>query len=210
MTLLPLYYGRSLNPAYMSQDPFYALNELFTFYAASELQFLNVVESGLRSSAAVSGGGIPSKLSDIQDDLVFYKKLLERHRSQISETLSLISNRHVSDWPRSQFNKPQLIGVRLEQDFQYLLNQVKLLQERSESTMSVLMNHASLEQARRAVTEGERIYRLSLLVSFFIPLSFCATIFSMSFVQFSTLGRGLGAYLAVTLPVFGVSCLLFF
>ena len=37
LSLLPVAFGRSLHPAVMRHDPFYALSEIFDFVAASEI-----------------------------------------------------------------------------------------------------------------------------------------------------------------------------
>jgi hypothetical protein len=48
--MLPLSYGSSLDPSIASVDPFYALREVFSFAAASHIEFLNTIASILDSS----------------------------------------------------------------------------------------------------------------------------------------------------------------
>lgn len=211
VSLLPLFYGRSLNPPDMSHDPFYALRELFVFYATSEIEFLNVVESGLRSCGTIPTEGVPSRMVDVQNNLEFYKNILELHIVRISETLNFLKGQErLSDWPRSAANKASLSATSLQTDFECLLDQAKILQRRCESSMSVLMNETSLYEAKRAVTEGERVYRLTLLVSIFVPLAFCAAVFSMTFVHFDHTRTGIWAFFVFTVPVMTVSILLFY
>ncbi|OCL09817.1 hypothetical protein AOQ84DRAFT_387904 [Glonium stellatum] len=209
ISLLPLFYGRSLNATQMSEDPLYALHELLLFWATSETQFLNVVSSGLRSTVDLSPERFPSKMVDIQNTLVFYKDILNRHTNLISDVFEFFENRELLDWPRSQANKPQLMAQRLEYDVKYLLGKSKALQQQCESSMNTIMNQAGLQEAKRAVSESERIYRLSVLVSVFIPLSFCSSLFSMSFVNFQQTHTGIWTFFSLTIPIFAFSLTLF-
>jgi hypothetical protein len=209
ISLLPQYYGRSLNPATLCLDPFYALNELFAFCATSEIQFLNVIESGLKIHAVSPLNALPHQLAEVQADLVYYKEILEDHIHKIAETLTFIKGRHSLDWPRSNSNKAERAAARLESDFEYLLSQGKSLQERCGNAILNLMNHASLEEAKRGVAEGRRMFKLTVLASLFLPLSFCASIFSMSFVTFESKYEGILSYLVVTLVLFTSSMVMF-
>lgn len=202
ISLLPLFYGRSLNTTQMSEDPFYALHELFNFWATSETQFLNVIQSGLQSTISLSPVELLSKMVDNQNTLVFYDDILKRHIESISDVLMFIEARIFSDWPQSHANKPEMMAERLKFDIEYLLNKTKTLQDQCGSAISTLSNQANLQQAKRAVSESERMYRLSLLVSVFIPLSFSSSLFGMGFLTFDTTTQGVLVFFLVTIPIF--------
>lgn len=163
ITLLMEHYGKSLNPENMSDDSMYALNELFLFYATSHVQFLNIVDSGLRSCSGIAGITNPSGLAAVFENLMFYKCLLERHTQHVSETMELIRGRHLLDWSRASGNKPQLIAARLQNDLEYLTAQSRDLVARCANQMTDLINHTSLEQSKRTAVEGKRIFRPRLL-----------------------------------------------
>ena len=46
--------------------------------------------------------------------------------------------------------------------------------------MTLAMNKATIEESRRAIEQSERLKKLTLLATFFIPLSFSASLFGMN------------------------------
>jgi hypothetical protein len=209
VALLPLFYGRSMNAQRMSEDPLYALHELLLFWATSETQFLNVVSSALQSMVDVSLEESSSKMTDTQNTLVFYKDILSRHTNSIAGVLQCIESRDLSDWPRSLAAKPQLTAEKLECDVRYVFERSKELEEKCVSSMSVLTNRAMIQESKSAIEQNKRFYRLTILASVFVPLSFCSSLFGMQFVDFRSTSTGIWTYIAVTVPIFVFSVMIF-
>ncbi|KAF2010915.1 hypothetical protein BU24DRAFT_427104 [Aaosphaeria arxii CBS 175.79] len=208
VSLLPLCYGRSLNAKRMSEDSLYALHELFQFWGTSEVQFLNVVASGL-DALDIEPGKYVSTMLEVQHTLDFYKDILNRHANSTMDVLQLIETRDILDWPRSSANKPELMAEQLHRDIRYILDRTHALQEQCKMSMTALTNQASLQEARNAILQGQRVYRLTLLAFIFIPLSFCTSIFGMNFVTFDQSRKGIYTFFSVTAPVLLLSLAMF-
>jgi Mg2+ and Co2+ transporter CorA len=208
VSLLPIFYGKSLNAKRMSEDSLFALHELFQFWAASEVQFLNVVSSGLQT-IELTPSKYPSKMLEVQDSLRFYNDIINRHANSTTDVLQLIETRELLDWPRSQGNKPALMAEQLNRDVRYIFERTNALQEQCTLSMTTLMHQASLQEARNAISQAERVYRLTLLAFIFIPLTFCTSLFGMNFVTFKHSTIGAWTLIAVTLPVLFISLVMF-
>jgi len=205
ISLLPRFYGKLLNPTVMSQDPFYALDELFAFVVASEIGFLNIIASKLDDSTADVPDLEPGTSIHIQSSLIHYRRVLEEHAQKISETLTFVKTRHLLKWPRSDASKALNAAARTEEDFEYLLDRARLLQQRCERELTVMMNNASIAEERRGIEQGKRVFKFTVLAFIYVPLSFSCSIFGMNFVQFSEQRRGIGIWAAVGIPMFVLS-----
>jgi Mg2+ and Co2+ transporter CorA len=192
----------------MNNDPFYALSELFTFVCTSEIQFLNTIASKLDSSIPDSPDLDPDTSVHVQASLVHYRRILEDHVHRISETLTFIKNRHLLKWPQSQASKAITAAARTEQDFEYLLERSRLLQQRCDRELAIMMNNAGIAEARGGIEQGRRVFKFTVLAFTYVPLSFSCSIFGMNFVQFSDEKRGYWVWVLVCIPIFAVSLLI--
>lgn len=219
ISLLAKHYGKSLNTSTMASDPFYLLSELFVFAATSKLEALNTVKSKLDSIR--SGSNLnprdplnldPEVAIQAQINLIHYRDVLEDHIFHIEGTLIFIQNRERLRWPRSQAqtqsSKALHAAERTEQDFKYLLERARLLQERCDCQLTTIMNNTTIEEARRGIEQAGRVFRFTLLAFTYVPLSFSSSVFGMTFVQFSDYHRGFWTWALVSLAVFAVSILI--
>jgi hypothetical protein len=127
--LLPRFYGKSLEIEEISSDPFYALNEVFSFVLSSELLFLRTISSDLD----VDFEEAEEKLGQgcCTSTLMRYQQLLERHGHRTEETLHFIENRHKLGWIKgSPGPKAVEAEAKLKLDFEYLLREGKRLKQR--------------------------------------------------------------------------------
>ena len=210
ISLLAEFYGRSLNTNAMCHDPFYALNELFAFNGASELQFLNRIATIL-DDITTPAPDIPvnsGPSANVQSNLVYYQRLIESHVHRISETRTFIDSRGSLDWPQSNAKKATVAATRLTKDYEYLLTKAKALQKQCEREMAILRDNANIIEARRGVDQASRVFKFTVLASIYVPLSFTCSLFSMTFVQFSTSKQGLWAWATVSVPIFTGSLLI--
>jgi Mg2+ and Co2+ transporter CorA len=208
ISLLSKYYGRSLNSTAMHDDPLYALNEVFAFVNASEVQCLNMIARNLSEDAANTISIDPKASAELQSNLLHNREVLKRHIYRTSEVLTFLKNRHLLDWPKSPGgSKANLAVARLQQDFEYLLERGQSLQRHCEQEISMMMSNSNIAEARRGVEQGSRVFKLTVLASVYIPLSFSCALFSMTFIQFENWMRGFYVWILVTIPIFIISTL---
>ncbi|KAL9058200.1 MAG: hypothetical protein Q9162_001924, partial [Coniocarpon cinnabarinum] len=191
LSLLPRSYGQSLRPTVMQSDVFYSLHELFAFIASSELRFLSSITTKLEACfrARMSDDAKHSLLT--QRNLGYYHYLLGTHFARTQQTLNFIKSRDTLEWPKSHTEVAELAAARLERDFEYLLEETRLLQGRCKSEMDMLTNDAAMAEARRNLEQGQKATKLTVLATIFIPLAFTSSLFGMNFVTFSSNTRGL-------------------
>ncbi|KAK1765945.1 hypothetical protein QBC33DRAFT_121088 [Phialemonium atrogriseum] len=209
-SLLSTCYGKSLHPATMSQDPFYALTELFSFVSTSEITLLNAISAKLNDTDTDLLDMDPTAISRAQNKLLHYRRILEEQSHKISEVLAFIKNREQLKWPQSQSSKAMNASARTEQDFEYLVDRNVLLQERCERALTTIMNNANISEARSGISLSHRVFKLTLLASAYVPLSFSTSIFGMNFLEFKDHSRGYWVWALVTVPILLVSSLILF
>ncbi|OCK85535.1 hypothetical protein K432DRAFT_451054, partial [Lepidopterella palustris CBS 459.81] len=210
IALLPKYYGKSLNTSVMHQDPFYALKELFDYASCSESQFLNAIakklDEGVQSVRNATTGADAS--IHFQEDLIYFRRIIEQHIHWISETLSFIVNRNDLPWPRSEMRKAVAGGMRVQKDFEYLRDCSLALHRRCDREMTILMSNTSIDEARRGIEQSRRTHKFTVLACLYVPLSFTSSAFGMNFVRFSDSRMGYWVYFLVTLLIFIISVLI--
>lgn len=203
--LLSTCYGRSLHSATMSRDPFYTLTELFSFVSTAELALLNAISARLGDNPDTDLLGMePAAISRAQARLLQYRRVLEQQAHKTAEILTFIRNRDRLEWPTqssNQTSKASHASARAEQDFAYLASRNALLQSRCERALTTIMNNASISEARAGISMSARVFKLTLLASTYVPLSFSASIFGMNFLQFDDQSRGYWVWVLVTVPV---------
>ena len=205
ISLLPFAYGRSLNPSAMCLDPLYALNELFTFAAQSENTFLIFLEGILGRNLEQISTSPAKSLLDLQADLIYHRSILGKHVEQLRDTTDLLKSRADLDWPKYREGQASTATRWLERDYEHILRRAIQLQQRCEREMDILMNTASLEEAKASAKQASRVTKLTVLASFFIPMSFSTSIFGMNFVEFSEAGSGVWIWVVVTAGLLGGS-----
>lgn len=220
LSLLSAFYGSTLNANLMYSDPFYTLTEMFNFFISSETQFLNSIASKLNNGTRDLSFTDPSASIDFQAELLYFRRILDKRVQCISQTLLFIRSRHHLTWPRPReatgdegrsarlIAKADLAAIRLDQDCEYALNCAVSLQQRCERETTIMMNNASIAEAKRGIDQGRQVFRFSVLVSIYVPLSFTSSLFGMNFVQFSNHAMGFWVWPLVTLPIFVTSLLI--
>lgn len=175
---LHLDYGRSLQSEILRDDAFYALNEIFRFATASENQFLNLMESNIKSASTVQPD---ANISELQ----LAKALLEEHHQGIRQNLETVRLRGGLKWPKasesSLQDKAERAATRLQLDIEYLLERSRVLADQCKDGIAVLTNAESYRQSQRQIQQAEGIAKLTLLAFFFVPLSFTTSFFGMHF-----------------------------
>ncbi|KAH9216456.1 hypothetical protein DL95DRAFT_460309 [Leptodontidium sp. 2 PMI_412] len=88
----------------------------------------------------------------------------------------------------------------IKSDFSRALSYMEEYQQRIDRLTSVVTAIISIEDSRRSQDDNRNVARLTWLATFFIPLSYIASLFSMQ-DDLSTLGRTMKIYFATAVPV---------
>lgn len=70
----------------------------------------------------------------------------------------------------------------LQTDFDKLTQEVQSLTKRAGSTFKSMVSTMAIVESQKAITQAEEITKLTNLAFFFIPLTFCSSIFGMNIV----------------------------
>ncbi|KAF2232580.1 hypothetical protein EV356DRAFT_534509 [Viridothelium virens] len=203
-SLLHLDYGRFLDRGIAAIDPFYALQDLFNFAAASENQFLNMIGSKLQQELDLNV--LIQPRSPTLSNLLCTQRNLDRRVQRIQENLDFIRAWSRREWFRgsldsTQQSKADKSADKVARDFEYLLGRAKALHEQCTKGMQIVMNNANVKEAREAMSQAEVVAKLTRLAFIFVPMSFTSSFFGMNFVQFGTGRLGLWVWFVVTVPV---------
>ncbi|KAK8099619.1 uncharacterized protein PG998_012860 [Apiospora kogelbergensis] len=193
---LPYFYGQKTHGLTARNDPFYALNELFTFVASSELFFLNLIEEQI-SRNMDSSVDKKSDAMESHENLAFFSRIIQEHVQHITNTLSTITSRPINEiWPKQDGQTAESASIWLSRDMSSVLEKAEALQSACVRGMDVIMTRSSLEEAKLSVSQNRRVLKLTVLASFFAPLAFTTSLFGMNFVTPST---EQGPWLVVTI-----------
>lgn len=188
LSLLPLHYGSQLEKTLARQDAFYALSEVFRFAAASEVQFLNLIQNRIEnelSFVALKDIGGRNAISLL--NLKYLKSQLTSHARNLTENVSTFENLKILDWPRTvSVTIDQTIALLIT-DFRYLLKRVEDLANECESGMTTLTNSSVMEETRRSAELSVVVWRYTAVAVVFVPLSFVCSFFGMNFAE---MGQG--------------------
>ena len=194
--------GQGIN--LMHEDPLYALNRVFSFFVCSEAYFLSFMASQVERSSSLNKGTPDVADEEVLSNLLHCRQLLERHEEELRHGLRTVRARSSSS------DAIQAASSCLERDLVYLTERAFTLKNRSETSISLFMNVASIGEARRSVQQNRLLFRFTVIVSIYVPLSFVASVFGMNFRQFGQGNLSIWIYVVVSVPVFLVSALFLF
>lgn len=204
----------SRNKEVMQQDPLYALNGIFSFFVASEAQVLSFLARQIESNTAPKVDAVEVVGRESLSNLLHCRQLLEGHCEELSYVLGIIQRRGGKRWPRAQSDATRDIAEQaassLQADLEYLVERAVVLRSRSETSITLAMNVASIGEARRGVHQNKAMFRFTVLVSIYVPLSFTASFFGMNVQQFGQGDLSIWIYVVVSVPVFALSILFLF
>lgn len=98
--------------------------------------------------------------------------------------------------PSSASSAPTLI-----ENYTDLLSRCLDLVARCNAGMNIMMNRSVVLESRKAIEQTDRVKRLTLLATFFIPLSFTASLFGMNFQVFGQGRLGIWMFPTVAVPI---------
>ena len=201
----------SRNRELMQQDPLYALNGIFSFFVASEAQVLSFLARQIELNTAPKVDAVEVVGMESLSNLLHCRQLLEGHCEELSYVLGIIQRRGGKRWPRAQSSATRDISEQaassLQADLEYLVKRAAVLKNRSETSITLAMNVASIGEARRGMLQNKALFRFTVLVSIYVPFSFTASFFGMNFRELGQGDLSIWIYVVVSVPVFALSIL---
>jgi Mg2+ and Co2+ transporter CorA len=191
----------------MAQDAFYALHEVFLHSACSERQFLNLLDSKLANAIEeareLEVDSLPS--------LNYLKEILYHHLKYNQHVASFIRSLEGTRWPQMTGEKQRRRSSVILDHFEHLATQAQMLYSRCEGAITVLMNSISIAEARKSISQAERLGRLTFLAFIFVPLSFTTSVFGMNLEELSQPNLpSIRIWFALSIPVMVFALLLFY
>jgi Mg2+ and Co2+ transporter CorA len=192
----------------MATDAFYALNEIFSFAASSEMHFLNLIDTKLdqyTESTENEFGSLPS--------LKYTKEILYRHIQKTQQTLDSIRNAKHHKWPKAGTKgrgKTKIAADAIEQDFIHLLGRAEMMHKRCNEAIVVLMSSVSISESKKAIGQASRVARLTFLAFLFVPLSFTTSFFGMNVTELANNRLSIFWWAVVSIPLSILTILLFY
>ena len=194
----------------MQQDPLYALNGVFSFFVASEAQMLSFLAKQIDSNTAPKVDAAEVVGTESLSNLLHCRQLLEGHCEELRYVLGIIQRRGGKGWPRARSDVSEQAASSMQADLEYLVERAIFLRNRSETSITLAMNVASIGEARRGLQQNKAMFRFTVLVSVYVPFSFTASFFGMNFRQLGQGDLSMWIYVVVSVPVFALSILFLF
>ena len=207
LSSLPGNYGYTIDWRKAAAHPLSTIQELFTFHAASEVQYLNMLEQFITEQITYAEN--MSGQTEIGSILHFdyAKSILVRHDAHIQSILcSLQSN--IQDWkeaaPQTQSLDGDLLST-LQTDLEYLSTRIHNIIKLCEAGRSTIMSNTSIEEDKRSDEQAALVANLTKattrLTFIFLPISFVTSVFGMNFRQFGQGTLSIWLWVAITLPL---------
>jgi hypothetical protein len=203
MCQLPFEYGTEMDRVCAPSDALYSLRDLFQFAASSELQFLNLLQSRIEHELSIIGKQALGRQHAVALlNLKYIKSQLTAHAQRLDETVTLLENHHTFGWPSSPDSETakRTSGLLLL-DFRHLLRRAGDLSKECEQGMATLANSSILEESRRMTDNAERVRKLTILATTFIPLTFTCSLYGMNFVELGTGDLRVWVWFVTAVPV---------
>ena len=218
-SLLPFYFGMSLNAPPAPTDVFGLMCEIFRLVASSECQFLNRLHCLVQDQqlAPADGEAMDLALSTLR----YIKALLEDHKERLKQNIVFFNTRCSSDFgaggppvagsstKTQQTQAPDELPSILA-DFKELLARAKNLTAVCTETMGLIVNGAMLRESQRAIQRADDQKRLTVLAYLFLPLSLVSSLFGMNVKELGTGSQHMWLPFAVLVPIGFISWMLFY
>lgn len=206
-------YQQGLDPALARADSFYALSNFFQFSAASENQFLNMIQSVIRDDIHHATVLAKEKRADASlANLLSNQLVLSEHVKRLQYNVLAIQKRRT--WPKlpssssGVMDKLDQVGTEILDDYQELLRRAKALAEDCDRGIRRIEHLESYAESRRAIAQAEGVEKLTRLAFVFVPMGFSCAFFGMNFREIGQGELSLWVWFAVTVPIFVLSLVL--
>ncbi|KAF2758786.1 hypothetical protein EJ05DRAFT_538090 [Pseudovirgaria hyperparasitica] len=203
---LPHDFLRPLNDFTIQAHPFYALHEIFRLNAASEHQFLNLMETKAHTHGRMDNDRQRS-IAEIQA----IKQLIDQDHEKITDVLETIRTRGGCHWnPEPQTreaDEAREAAETLHRTFRKLERRAHAVSEACRDAISMLSSDAMVREAQKSMKTAEGIAKVTFIAFVFVPLSFTTSFFGMNFAEFNGKNLGIWVWFMVSVPVLMLSLL---
>ncbi|KAH3919648.1 hypothetical protein HBI56_029420 [Parastagonospora nodorum] len=230
-SLLPLEYQSLLALVDLGRrcaiDPKLALIPTFVHAAFSQVHLSNLIEAQISNEVDALAVGAPHGSIE---NLQYLSNILERHSNHSNDALKALSNlfEHQSDQGDGSRRLAEAMNTRiypgleigaegslpvhtsgqgtysspgLKDDYRELLSRSVMLIDRCSMGIQTMMNKAMVLESHKAIEQAEDLKKLTLLASFFIPLSFVSSVFGMNFRIMGQGSLAIWWFFAVAVPI---------
>ena len=207
LAALPGGYGHTLDWTKAALEPIFAIQELFAFYAASELQYLNMLEKFITDEIRQAESQQAEVLMKPILHFDYAKSILIRHGSHVQDVLGSL-DMCLKSWKQqtSQIHPcNEELRSTLRADLNYLSTRVQNTITLCEAGRSTILSNASIEEAKRSNEQAVLVTSLTKatnrLTFIFLPISFLTSVFGMNFRQLGQGTLSIWLWVAIALPL---------
>ncbi|CAL8581396.1 hypothetical protein XPA_007091 [Xanthoria parietina] len=210
LSSLPGKYGCTLDWAQAAANPLSAIQEVFTFHAAAELQYLNMLDKLINEQMSETESA--QEEADISSilDFDYAKSILLRHHAHLQDLLEKLEiefTRWNRSRPENQAISQELLGT-LKTDLVYLSNRLLSAISLCEAGRSAVMSNVSVQESQRSSREATLVAGLTKathrLTFIFLPLSLLTSVFGMNFRQLGQGTLSIWLWVSIALPLLAV------
>lgn len=214
LSSLPGNYGYTLDWTKAAIDPVFAIQEIFTFHAASELQYVNMLEDFVTHQ--ISRAESKQAETDMSSILHFdyARSILVRHDACIQNLLGSVDT-CLKSW-KQRATQIQCCDEELRStlriDLDYISTRTPNIIKLCEAGRSTIMSNASIEEAKRSNEQAVLVTGLTKatnrLTFVFLPISFLTSVFGMNFRQLGQGTLSIWLWVAIALPLLAICVIL--
>lgn len=222
LSFLPHEIYNSTDHSIARKIPFYALHNIFRLVAASEHQFLNLMEQKIQDVGRLDHG---EDHRDSIAEIFAMKKLIETHKGRLRESLEVIEARGGPVWrdlatsaaeaaETSDGSSIHDIGKKseeaaesLQRIFYQLVQRANTISSLCQDETARLSHDAVVHEAQRSLQQAEGLSKLTLIAFIFVPLSFTTSFFGMNIDELNSSGQPIWTWFVLSVPILALSVL---
>lgn len=222
LSFLPYEIYNSTDHTVARKIPFYALHNIFRLVAASEHQFLNLMEQKIQDVGRSDHG---EDHRDSISEIFAMKKLVDTHKTRLRESLEVTEARggpvwrdlatsatpaaETSDPPSTQDlgKKSEQAAESLQQIFHQLVQRATAISSLCQDETARLSHDAVVHEAQRSLQQAEGLSKLTFIAFIFVPLSFTTSFFGMNIDELNSSGQPIWTWFVLSVPILALSVL---
>ncbi|KAI9670067.1 MAG: hypothetical protein M1817_004547 [Caeruleum heppii] len=181
-------------------DPFFLLSKLLIAAALSWSQLVNFLSEDVRQCRAAG----PARSALALEQLNYDAELLDQIQGHLRDNIYIIQRGGCPSWPKasksSLVRRKEAIIKMLEVDHDALSSLCRQLSKQCEVASSILVSSAQLAESQKGIAQARQVHSLTRLAFFFIPMTFVASVFSMSVAELQR-HPSIWVYFTIAMPI---------
>lgn len=180
-------------------DSFSTVHHILRLMAAEWLNISHIIECELSQLDYRRENGVPGFTSLQQEVSVLHmwRRRCARYGDILRRSEELCSHRGSMSWPKVDDSEYTDLIIK---DFQNVHDKFKRMEKNAEKQISTVFAKISVEAGEESIDEARRVRRLAIIATIFLPMSFVASIFSMS-GRFALDGDRWWMYVVIAFPL---------